>query len=189
MTDTPDAAAAPDAAAPSERARALVRGAYDTHIHVGPDVMKRRILDVDLARRFADVGLAGFVLKSHYVPTAERAQVVRAVVPEVRALGAITLNGSVGGLNPSAVEIAFTVPVKPGDDPSTRLPPVPIKSAVKAAPPPSESVPPFDSWRKPALMASENRTESVPSSRIVALGSLTVSDFTTAVAPGRSVMV
>jgi hypothetical protein len=91
---------------PSPRARALVEGAYDTHIHVAPDVMERRIDDIDLARRFADVGMAGFVLKSHYVPTAERAQVVRKVVPEVRALGAITLNGSVGGLNPSAVEIA-----------------------------------------------------------------------------------
>jgi len=93
-------------APPSDRARALVEGAYDTHIHVAPDVMKRRIDDVDLARRFADVGMAGFVLKSHYVPTAERAQVVRKVVPGVQALGAITLNGSVGGLNPSAVEIA-----------------------------------------------------------------------------------
>src|SRR3954465_1185727 len=91
---------------PSPRARALVEGAYDTPIHVAPDVMERRIDDVDLARRFADVGLAGFVLKSHYVPTAERAQVGRKVVPGVRAVGGIRLNGSVGGLNPSAVEIA-----------------------------------------------------------------------------------
>ncbi|WP_436530577.1 DUF6282 family protein [Actinoplanes sp. HUAS TT8] len=91
---------------PSDRARALVIGAYDTHVHVAPDVMERRIDDVTLARRFAEVGLAGFVLKSHYVPTAERAEVVRGVVPEVEALGALTLNGSVGGLNPVAVEIA-----------------------------------------------------------------------------------
>jgi hypothetical protein len=68
--------------------------------------MERRIDDVSLARRFAEVGLAGFVLKSHYVPTAERAEVVRGVVPGVDALGALTLNGSVGGLNPVAVEIA-----------------------------------------------------------------------------------
>jgi hypothetical protein len=91
---------------PSARARELVAGAYDTHIHVAPDVMRRRIDDVSLARRFAEVGLAGFVLKSHYVPTAERAEVVRATVPGVDALGALTLNGSVGGLNPVAVEIA-----------------------------------------------------------------------------------
>ncbi|WP_432503145.1 DUF6282 family protein [Kineococcus arenarius] len=91
---------------PSPRARELVRGAYDTHVHVAPDVMRRRIDDLDLARRFADVGMAGFVLKSHYVPTAERAAVVRKAVPGTDALGAVTLNGSVGGLNPVAVEIA-----------------------------------------------------------------------------------
>ena len=91
---------------PSERARALVAGAYDTHIHISPDVMTRRIDDVTLARRFREVGLAGFVLKSHYVPTAERAEVVRGVVPGFGALGAISLNASVGGMNPVAVEIA-----------------------------------------------------------------------------------
>ncbi|UQU64797.1 DUF6282 family protein [Couchioplanes caeruleus] len=91
---------------PSARARELVAGAYDTHVHVAPDVMRRRIDDVALARRFADVGLAGFVLKSHYVPTAERAEVVRAAVPGVDVLGAVTLNASVGGLNPVTVEIA-----------------------------------------------------------------------------------
>ncbi|GAB3970499.1 DUF6282 family protein [Plantactinospora veratri] len=91
---------------PSARARALVAGAYDTHVHVAPDVMERRIDDLDLADRFAEVGLAGFVLKSHYVATAERAMVVRKVRPEVDVLGAVTLNGSMGGMNPAAVEIA-----------------------------------------------------------------------------------
>ncbi|MFD0967498.1 DUF6282 family protein [Plantactinospora endophytica] len=91
---------------PSARARALVAGAYDTHVHIAPDVMERRIDDLDLARRFAEVGLAGFVIKSHYVATAERAAVVRKVVPEVDVLGAVTLNGSMGGMNPVAVEIA-----------------------------------------------------------------------------------
>ena len=66
---------------PSARARELVRGAYDLHVHVEPDLAKRRIDDLGLARRFAELGLAGFVLKSHYAPTAERAAVVRAAVP------------------------------------------------------------------------------------------------------------
>lgn len=91
---------------PSRRARELVEGAYDTHIHVAPDVMTRRIDDVTLAGRFLEVGLAGFVLKSHYASTAERAAVVRAAVPGIGAVGAITLNGAVGGMNPIAVEIA-----------------------------------------------------------------------------------
>jgi Family of unknown function (DUF6282) len=91
---------------PSARARELVRGAYDLHVHVEPDLAKRRIDDLGLARRFAEVGLAGFVLKSHYTPTAERAAVVRRAVPRVDALGSITLNAGVGGLNAQAVEIA-----------------------------------------------------------------------------------
>jgi hypothetical protein len=91
---------------PTERARVLVKGAYDLHIHVAPDVPPRRIDDVTLARRFAEVGLAGFALKSHYTSTAERAQVVSAVVPEVRVVGAVAMNQAVGGMNPLAVEIA-----------------------------------------------------------------------------------
>jgi Family of unknown function (DUF6282) len=96
----------PEHPVPTSAARALVAGAYDTHVHIAPDVMERRIDDLDLARRFAEVGLAGFVLKSHYVATAERAAVVRKAVPGVDVLGAVTLNGSMGGINPAAVEIA-----------------------------------------------------------------------------------
>ena len=51
---------------PTERARELVRGAWDTHIHVDPDVIERRVDDVTLTGLFAERGLAGFVLKSHY---------------------------------------------------------------------------------------------------------------------------
>jgi hypothetical protein len=91
---------------PSDRARQLLRGAYDTHIHVGPDVIPRIVDDLTLARRFQALGLAGFVLKSHYTSTAERASVVSAAVPEVRVLGAIALNRAVGGMNPLAVELA-----------------------------------------------------------------------------------
>jgi len=91
---------------PTDRARKLLRGAFDTHLHIAPDVVERRIDDVSLARRFEELGMDGFVLKSHYGSTAERASVVRAAVPGVRAVGAISLNRAVGGMNPLAVEIA-----------------------------------------------------------------------------------
>jgi Family of unknown function (DUF6282) len=91
---------------PSDEARELVRGAYDLHIHIAPDVVERRIDDVGLARRFEEVGLAGYVLKSHYSSTAERAAVVRGVVPGIQAMGALVLNQAVGGMNALAVEIA-----------------------------------------------------------------------------------
>jgi len=91
---------------PSDRARELLRGAYDTHMHISPDVVERKIDDLSLARKFAELGMDGFVLKSHYGSTAERAATVRAAVPEINALGAISLNRAVGGINPLAVEIA-----------------------------------------------------------------------------------
>jgi Family of unknown function (DUF6282) len=106
MTTQAETSVPADEARPSERARMLVRGAYDLHVHVAPDVPPRRIDDVALARRFAEVGLAGFGLKSHYTSTAERAQVVSGLVPEVEAVGTLTLNQAVGGMNPLAVEIA-----------------------------------------------------------------------------------
>ncbi len=75
-------------------------------VHVAPDIIARRIDDLGLAREFLSRGLKGFVLKSHYMSTAERAKVVSAAVPGIAAYGAITLNHSVGGLNPVAVDIA-----------------------------------------------------------------------------------
>jgi Family of unknown function (DUF6282) len=91
---------------PSERARELVRDGFDPHVHVAPDFAPRRISDLELAERCLELGLAGFGLKSHYTATAERAAVVTAAVPGVKALGTITLNHAVGGLNATAVEVA-----------------------------------------------------------------------------------
>ena len=91
---------------PTTRARELLRGAYDTHMHISPDVVERITDDITLAQTFKELGMAGMVLKSHYGSTAERASVVRAAVPGVDVLGAISLNRAVGGINPLAVEIA-----------------------------------------------------------------------------------
>jgi hypothetical protein len=96
----------PETQPPTQRGRELVRGAFDLHVHIDPDVIGRIVDDVTLAQRFRDLGLAGFGLKSHYTATAERARVVNRVVTGVQAIGAITLNAAVGGLNPLAVEIA-----------------------------------------------------------------------------------
>ena len=91
---------------PTEQAWAAIESGYDLQVHVAPDVIARRIDDIDLAKEFLSHGMKGFVLKSHYFPTAERASVVCKAVPGIRAMGAITLNHSVGGLNPVAVELA-----------------------------------------------------------------------------------
>lgn len=90
----------------TEAAWEALQSAYDLQVHVAPDVIDRRIDDIDLAKEFLAHGLGGFVLKSHYIPTPERAKVVSKAVPGISAYGAITLNHSVGGINPVAVEIA-----------------------------------------------------------------------------------
>jgi hypothetical protein len=95
-----------DSETPSERARELVRGGYDMHVHIDPDFVPRIIDDVSLARRCLELGIAGFQLKSHYTSTAERARTVNAAVPGIHAIGAIVLNQAVGGMNALAVEIA-----------------------------------------------------------------------------------
>jgi hypothetical protein len=84
----------------------LLVGAFDTHIHSAPDVLPRKFNDLELAQRFKARRMAGFVLKSHYICTADRATLVNAIVPEIQAFGAIALNNSVGGLNPLALDIA-----------------------------------------------------------------------------------
>ncbi len=97
------------AAAPigvTDAAWQAIEGGYDLQVHVAPDVIARRIDDLDLAKEFLAHKLKGFVLKSHYAPTYERAKVVTKAVPGIKAMGAITLNHSVGGLNPVALEIA-----------------------------------------------------------------------------------
>ena len=90
----------------SDAAWKALEGAYDLQVHVGPDVIARRIDDIDCAKEFLARGMKGFVLKSHYIQTGERAQVVTKAVPGSRVFGALTLNHSVGGLNPVAVELA-----------------------------------------------------------------------------------
>jgi len=96
----------PETVQVTDAAWKCLQGAYDLQIHVGPDVIPRRINDIECAKEFLAHGLRGFVLKSHYVQTGERAAVVRYAVPGFHAYGAITLNHSVGGFNPVAVELA-----------------------------------------------------------------------------------
>lgn len=90
----------------SDAAWKAIEGGYDLQVHVAPDVIPRRVDDLDLAKEFLAHKLKGFVLKSHYAPTYERAKVVTKASPGIQAFGAITLNHSVGGLNPVALEIA-----------------------------------------------------------------------------------
>lgn len=84
----------------------ILEGAYDMHVHTAPDVIDRRMDDLDLAAAYKAAGMKGFVIKSHYFETAGRAYLIRRLFPGLHAVGAIVLNRSVGGLNPEAVRMA-----------------------------------------------------------------------------------
>lgn len=84
----------------------LIRGGYDLHVHSAPDVLPRKMDDIEMAKRIEESGMAGYAIKSHYFCTSERAQLIRQLFPACDAVGTMTLNSSVGGINPSAVEMA-----------------------------------------------------------------------------------
>ncbi|MCL4247914.1 MAG: cytosolic protein [Anaerolineae bacterium] len=90
----------------SQRARDVVKGGFDLHVHSGPDVMKRIGSDLQIARAFEAQGLGGYVIKHHYSETGGRAALAREAVPAVKTMGSITLNAAVGGMNALAVEMA-----------------------------------------------------------------------------------
>ena len=84
----------------------LIRGAYDLHVHSAPDIMPRRLDDIDMAGRLQGSGIAGYAIKSHFFCTSERAQLMQRIYPEVEFIGTLTLNSALGGLNPAAIEMA-----------------------------------------------------------------------------------
>jgi hypothetical protein len=84
----------------------ILQGAFDTHIHSAPDVLPRKSDDIELVQRLMAAGMSGFVLKSHYICTVDRATLLRKLYPGIRVFGGIVLNNSVGGLNPTAIDIA-----------------------------------------------------------------------------------
>lgn len=81
-----------------------LQGAIDFHAHGDPDGTARKIDVIDLAKAARAAGMRAIVIKNHYEPTASLAYVVRKVVPGIEVFGGISLDLTVGGVNPAAVE-------------------------------------------------------------------------------------
>lgn len=82
----------------------IISGAYDMHIHTGPDIMDRKMDYLVQAERTAKAGMAGFVIKSHYFTSSSWAKIANERIPDCQTYGSIVLNNSVGGMNPFAVD-------------------------------------------------------------------------------------
>lgn len=85
-------------------AAAQLEGMIDVHVHNAPDSVGRSIDAIETARMAERHGMRALLFKNHYVPTAQMAYLVSRVVSGVEVYGAIALNRSVGGINPTAVE-------------------------------------------------------------------------------------
>lgn len=96
----------------------VMQGIIDMHIHAAPDVRARKLDDLELMEASVQRGVRAIVLKSHNVPTADRAYLVNRVAaekyPDVKftAFGGLCLNHPVGGLNPDAVETSLKLGAK-----------------------------------------------------------------------------
>lgn len=93
--------------------RSLLRGSIDLHLHFGPDAHLQRSVDaLEAAQQAAAAGMAAIVLKSHDYPTAALAAIVDKAVDGIRVFGGLCLDRQVGGLNPSAAEVAVRLDTK-----------------------------------------------------------------------------
>lgn len=96
----------------------VMQGIIDMHIHAAPDVRARKLDDLELMEASVQRGVRAIVLKSHNVPTADRAYLVNRVAaekyPDVKftAFGGLCLNRPVGGLNPDAAETSLKLGAK-----------------------------------------------------------------------------
>jgi hypothetical protein len=79
-------------------------GVIDIHCHCGPDSLPRAFDALELAKLARTRRMRAVVLKSHFEPTSSLATLVRKEVPGIEIFGGVTLNLSVGGMNPFAVE-------------------------------------------------------------------------------------
>lgn len=85
----------------------VLAGAIDTHVHSEEEY---RILDggsgdmVQIVRRAQEKGMRGIVFKSLKFETATRAYIAQKQVPGIQVFGGVTLDLSVGGMNPEAIE-------------------------------------------------------------------------------------
>ncbi|MEK7610985.1 MAG: DUF6282 family protein [Patescibacteria group bacterium] len=83
----------------------IIKKALDLHVHVGPEVLPRKYTAEALVA--AEKGrLGGACLKSHFFPTTPFIKELKSLPKNLRLIGSITLNNSVGGLNPEAVKSA-----------------------------------------------------------------------------------
>lgn len=79
----------------------------DFHVHADPSFWARKHDVIELAKRYRDAGMDGFVLKSHFGSTYAQTTLTSNHVSDINLYPSLTLNTFTGGFNPSAVDLAL----------------------------------------------------------------------------------
>lgn len=85
----------------------VLEGAIDLHFHATPDLHDRLLDEVEIAKEAREAGMKAVLSKAHYGINATRMHYVSKAVPGIHTFGGVVLNPAVGGINPSAVEVAI----------------------------------------------------------------------------------
>ncbi len=97
----------------------LLEGAIDCHAHGGSDPFDRLLLEDEVAFDYSRAKMRAVVFKTWFTPSASRIPLVRKYLDQwaeekgiqpVQVFGGITLNASVGGINPDAVRRCLGFP-------------------------------------------------------------------------------
>ena len=97
----------------------VMRGAIDIHAHGGSDPIERIMLEDDMAIQASEAGMRAMIIKTWYTPSASRLEMVNknlskwseeTGITPTQLFGGITLQQSVGGLNPDAVRRCLGFP-------------------------------------------------------------------------------
>jgi hypothetical protein len=89
--------------------KSLLQNFVDTHIHAGPTLTVREFTVWQLMEEAVRGGFGAVVLKDHFIPTVPIARALQEKLGSIgpKFFGSLTLNNSVGGVNPKAVEVAI----------------------------------------------------------------------------------
>jgi hypothetical protein len=97
----------------------ILEGAIDCHAHGGSDPIDRLLMEDEIAIEYSRAKMKAVVFKTWFTPSASRNPIVKKALDKwaretgmepVKVFGGITLNQSVGGLNPDAVKRVLGFP-------------------------------------------------------------------------------
>jgi len=81
----------------------VLEGAIDIHVHGLPDLFDRPLTYKQIAKQAEEKGYRGILFKSHFTTNAPQLSIIESEFKNIQLFSNITLNLSVGGINPEAV--------------------------------------------------------------------------------------